>query len=219
MHGYQLLASPTLYSGQTVVAGVEADATNKETVTGCLYLQRYGADNALVTVQGPEVELAPRSRHELAWSIPGTGGQPIAAIGLALRSLRPTDGTVYLDYLTWQGAPDVVLGQPEDGGLMWRRAWVDAVDQWEPWYKDAYRLIKNHGTGLLMQGTRDWVDYRVTATITPYLAKALGIAARVQGLRRYYATLIASWRSSPDPVSLRLRDSSEQERGDDRRAH
>jgi hypothetical protein len=41
-----------------------------------------------------------------------------------------------------------------------------------------------------MQGTREWTDYQVGAAITPHLVKAAGIAARVQGLRRYYALLL-----------------------------
>ena len=69
---------------------------------------------------------------------------------------------------------------------MWRRAWVDGVDNlWS--FVEPYRLIQNKGTGLLIQGTRDWHDYEVSADVTPHLARAVGIAARVQGMRRYYA--------------------------------
>jgi hypothetical protein len=50
--------------------------------------------------------------------------------------------------------------------------------------------VQNHGTGLLIQGTQDWADYRVSAPITVHLAKASGLAARVGGLRRYYALLL-----------------------------
>jgi hypothetical protein len=38
---------------------------------------------------------------------------------------------------------------------------------------------------------RDWGDYSVSAPITVYGAKRAGIAARVQGLRRYYALVLA----------------------------
>ena len=43
-----------------------------------------------------------------------------------------------------------------------------------------------------MRGTRDWKDYEVTADVTPHLAKRAGIAARVQGLGRYYALELKS---------------------------
>jgi hypothetical protein len=50
--------------------------------------------------------------------------------------------------------------------------------------------MQNRGTGLLIQGTREWTDYRVSATIAPHMVKAAGLGARVQGMRRYYALLL-----------------------------
>ena len=74
---------------------------------------------------------------------------------------------------------------------MWRKAWVNGVDIFgERWWPDAYRLVQNEGRGLLMQGTCEWTDYQATSTVTLHMAKAAGIAARVQGLRRYYAILL-----------------------------
>ena len=70
---------------------------------------------------------------------------------------------------------------------MWRRAWINAVDSYFTRGKEPYRLVQNEGVGLLMQGTRDWQDYKVSADVTPHLAKRVGIAVRVQGLKRYYA--------------------------------
>ena len=58
---------------------------------------------------------------------------------------------------------------------MWRRAWVDGVDQYGHWWPEAYRLVQNRGTGLLIQGAREWANYRVSAAITPHLAAACGI--------------------------------------------
>jgi len=190
MRGYAILASPTLYPGQTVRAHMEADESNTASVTCRLYLRVYGSDDALVTVRGPETAFAPGMGHDIAWRVPSTGGQPIAAIGLELEAARRVDGAVYLDYLTWDGTPDVVLGRPADGGTMWRRAWVDGVDQYDRWYAEPYRLVQNEGTGLLIQGTREWTDYDVTATLTPHMVVAAGLGVRVQGMRRYYALML-----------------------------
>jgi len=201
MPGYSLLASPTLYPGQTVRAWVAADGGNETPVTCRLYIRTYGADDELVRTYGPETILEPGAGHAFEWRIEDTGGAPIAQVGLELCSERRVDGTVYLDYLTWDGAPDVVLTRPADGGAMWRRAWVDGVDQYSPWWPEPYRLVQNHGTGLLMQGTREWTDYRVSADVTPHMAKSAGIAARVQGMRRYYALLLCNEGADGHPTA------------------
>ena len=75
---------------------------------------------------------------------------------------------------------------------MWRAAWVNGVDQLEDRWPEAYRLVQNSGTGLIIQGAREWADYRVRATITPHLLSSGGLAARVQGLQRYYALLLTA---------------------------
>jgi ADP-ribosylglycohydrolase len=188
--GYNFLLSPTLHSGQTVTASIEADPANDAPVTVGLYIQTYGADDKLAVTSGPEIELAPGARHDFSWRMPDTGGAPIAMIGVEVRSAARADGVVYLDYLTWSGAPDVALKRPAAGGLLWRRAWVDGVDQVDFRREEPYRLMQNQGTGLLIQGTADWVDYQVDVAVTPYMLEAGGIGVRVQGMRRYYALLL-----------------------------
>ncbi len=190
MRGYGLIASPTLYPGQTVRAHVSADRANSGSVTCRLYVQTYDAGDAPAYTYGPETDLAPGGEQAFTWRIPDMDGYPIAGIGVELRSEPRADGTVYLDYLTWDGPPDVALKRPE-GGTLWRRAWVEGVDQFASG-GEPYRLIQDYGTGLLIQGTREWKDYRVSAEITPHMAESAGIAARVQGLRRYYALLLAA---------------------------
>jgi ADP-ribosylglycohydrolase len=189
--GYALLASPTLYPGQTVQAGVAADGNNLQPATCNLYIRSYGAGDRLIITRGPQVTLTPGTYHEFTWQIPDTGGEPIAEVGVEISGERGADGALYLDYLTWSGAPHVTLTRPA-GGTMWRSAWVNGVDQCERWYPEAFRLMQNHGTGLLMHGSREWTDYRVSAVITPHMVKAAGIAARVQGMHRYYALLLGS---------------------------
>lgn len=124
---------------------------------------------------------------QLSWQIPDLAGYPIADVGLEIASGQRADGVIYLDSLTWSGQPQLLLDRPSDS-QMWRQAWVNAVDTLTI-TEEPYRLIQNTGTGLIMQGTREWRDYQVSAVITPHLAEAAGIAARAQGMRRYYALL------------------------------
>jgi len=39
------------------------------------------------------------------------------------------DLTVYLDYLTWDGAPDITLRRPDANSAMWKHAWVNNASQ------------------------------------------------------------------------------------------
>jgi ADP-ribosylglycohydrolase len=170
MTGYELQACPTLYSGQTLRAGIDG--------APCRLLVRvYGASDGLTTLYGPE-----GGAHQ--WRVPDTGGQPIAQVGVE------ASGPARLDWLTWDGAPDVTLTRPADGGTMWRRAWVHGVDRFDPAWPEPFRLIQNRGRGLLIQGTREWTDYEVAAAVVPETVAAAGIAARVQGMRRYYALVL-----------------------------
>ena len=105
-----------------------------------------------------------------------------------------------MDYLTWEGEPDVTFARPDvpldrrSLGMsfpqMWRRAWVNGVDSYDFWWPEAFRLVQNRGRGLLMTGTREWRNYEVMSEITLHLCSSAGIAARVQGMRRYYALLL-----------------------------
>lgn len=187
MEGYKLLASPTLYAGQTVKVGLTVDRPS----TVKLFIQVYDVEDKFVTVYGPELTPEPDTYTETGWKIPDTGSQPIAEVGLECSGERP--GSVYLDYLTWEGEPDVTLTRPTGGEnpwdppQVWRRAWVNGMDLWENWWPEAFRLVQNSGRGLIMQGTREWKDYTVEATVTPTLMDAGGICARVQGLKRFYS--------------------------------
>jgi len=188
MEGYKLLASPTLYSGQKVRARFSADqATNLK-----LFIKAFNKKDQLDLVYGPELALTVQVYTETEWIIPNTHSQPIAEIGFECKC-KGDSGVVYLDYLTWEGEPNVTLTRPFGSNerweppLVWRQAWVDAMDLWEGWWPETYRLVQNEGRGLIMQGTREWKDYEVEAAITPWLMDAGGIGARVQGLKRFYA--------------------------------
>jgi ADP-ribosylglycohydrolase len=190
MPGYLLLASPTLYPGQRLTAGLSAVEANDGPLSVGIFLRHYGDRDQLVTVEGPTEQLRPGSRTEIVWQIPDTGGQPIAEIGVQLRS-DSGHGSVLLDFLDWRGEPDAVFTRPQGTGKLWRRAWVDAVSQFDARWPESFRIVQNEGIGMLSQGTPSWRDYRLTSTITPYLARRAGIADRVQGLRRYYALLLS----------------------------
>jgi len=193
MGGYGVMASPTLYPGQTIKARLEAEISNHHPLVCRLFISAYGSDDRFVQFTGPDVILEPGKEAYLEWTTPLPFyliGMPIAEVGLEVSKEKVIEGArIYLDYLTWDGCPSVILKRPEHNGTAWRSAWINGVDHFQS-LPETYRLIQDEGRGLLIQGCREWKDYQVSADISPHMVKSAGIAARVQGMRRYYAFLL-----------------------------
>lgn len=192
MRTYELMAAPLLYPGQVVSARLIADRQNSSPVEARLRLKRYGANDVLKEVDGDATRLAPGEEATLCWRIPDLDGQPIQEIGVALASPEGrTDGVVTLDFLKWDGPPDLHLRRPQEAGDFWRRAWVNNVSFFSRNFPQAFRISQDRGEGMIIHGSRQWTDYRVAADLTVHLAEYAGIGVRVQGLRRYYAALLS----------------------------
>ncbi|HEU4743959.1 MAG TPA: ADP-ribosylglycohydrolase family protein, partial [Anaerolineales bacterium] len=183
---------------QTLRTTLLADTKNSGSVAASLQLHVYGQDDLLFDLYGPRQHVAPGECIDLEWQVPDLGGAPIAQVGISIAADGPAGGIVYLDHLSWDGSPDVTFRRPGEPGRMWTRQWVSAADHFENESGEAFRLIQNRGRGLVITGTREWTDYSVQARITPHLAKAFGLAARVQGLERCYAVVL----SDQDTIQL-----------------
>ncbi|RYG24848.1 ADP-ribosylglycohydrolase family protein [bacterium] len=179
--GYGLMASPTLYPGQTVHARVAAVGAP---FRASLVIRVYGADDALFDRQGPTVLLNPGPGREIEWKVPDLDGRAIAAVGFRLEGA----GTLDVESLDWTGEPETVLG-PTEGGTVWKRAWVNGLSELYE-VGGSLRAIQNQGTGLAFHGTREWQNLSFSATFVPTLASSFGLAVRAQGMRRYVAALV-----------------------------
>ncbi len=191
MRTYELMATPLIYSGQTARARVIANSRNVGDVAVSLSVLVYRRADALEAVESEGVALAPGEETVLDWRLPDTDGQPIQSIGIAARSLGSAqDGAIVLDWLRWDGPPDVRLRRPREPSDFWRRAWVNAVDNFSTTSPQAFRISQDRGEGMIIHGSRQWRDYRVETALTVHLAEQAGIGVRVQGLRRFYAVLL-----------------------------
>jgi ADP-ribosylglycohydrolase len=191
MRTYELMATPLVYSGEAVRARVIGDPGNAAPVWVGLRALVYGADDGLLPIDGELVALSPGAETVLSWRLPDTGGQPIQSLGLVLCSSgAAANGAVMLDYLRWDGPPDVRLRRPDAPGEFWRRAWVNAAEGFSTNSPQAFRISQDSGEGMIIHGGRQWRDYRVETALTIHLAEQAGIGVRVQGLRRYYAVLL-----------------------------
>lgn len=188
MRTYDLMATPLVYPGQKVSARVVADRTNTGSVSVCLRLRAYDAHDELRDIDGDVVSLAPGEDRVISWILPHLDGQPIAEIGIALSANgNRADGRVLLDYLRWDGAPDLVLHRPAGDSDFWRMAWVNGVSFFSKRFPPSFRISQGRDEGIIIHGTRQWTDYTVSTEIVIHLGNYGGVAARVQGLRRYYA--------------------------------
>jgi ADP-ribosylglycohydrolase len=193
---YALMASPTLFAGQTIRAAIKAGDDNPAVMTCRLYISFYAADDSIEICRGPGIELAPGQGDELTWTLDDLDGAPIAKVGVEVTAQEKSSGVLYLDYLDWRGVPKAKFRRPDGSGQMWLRAWVNAVDDAGTRWPGAFQLSHNLGLGMLIMGGSGWRDYAVTSIITPRVARSFGLAARVRGLRRCYAFLLSSNRKA-----------------------
>ncbi len=192
MEIYDLMACPLIYPGQTVEAQARAENALSAPLTIGLRLEVYGRDDMLTALDGPFETIQPGGTCTLCWTLPDTGGQPIQKIGFVLSTERPgATGTVHVDRLGWSGTPTLLLRRPDEPSDFWRQAWVNDVSIFSKNFPAAFSISQSVGEGIIIHGTRDWRDYEVLSDVTIHLATEAGIAARVQGLRRYYALLLS----------------------------
>jgi ADP-ribosylglycohydrolase len=191
MRTYDLMATPLIYPGQVAKSRIVADPANIGSVLVRLRIRAYGANDRLQDVDGDGLTLKPGEDRVISWRLPDLDGQPIAEIGIALTADgRRADGRVLIDYLRWDGVPDLALHRPASGGDFWRKAWVDSVSFFSNLFPSSFRISQSRDQGLIIHGTRQWTDYEVSSDIVIHLGTYGGIAVRVQGLRRYYAVRV-----------------------------
>jgi ADP-ribosylglycohydrolase len=191
MRTYDLQSSPRVYPGQRLRASVAADNVNTGPVAISLRIMAYGRDDLLFPLDGPVATLAAGEGRVIEWTIPDLDGQPIQQIGIALAAAGSrVDGVVWLDWLGWSGAPQLALHRPKEPSAFWRQSWVNNVSFFSKNFASAFRISQDRGTGLIIHGARDWTDYRVSSELTIHHGEGAGLAARVQGLRRYYAVVL-----------------------------
>ena len=191
--GYHMTLSSSLYEGHTIHAEVELDTGVGSQVGVALFVEVYphksGAEPRRCS--GEVTMLVAGDRTQLQWTIPFTGGLPVLRVGLEIHCDAGGSGTVYLDTLTWDGAPSCRLlgsGLAERGAPV---GWTDGVDRVLLGEGgEQLTLIHNEGRGLLINGSRQWADYRFTTSVSPHMAAEAGIAVRVGGMQRWVGLLL-----------------------------
>ena len=184
---YAMSACPTLHPGQTVEARWVSPDANPGPIEVRMMLKTYDRDLDLRPVEGPGIILQPGSDENISWTIPDTGGFPVAGIGFEI--LRGGSGTLLLDSLGWSGAPTTSL-MPSKAGNIWSHAWVRTMEGCSAYDNTTIAMHHPRPGGFLLQGSRDWCDYAFRARVEIRLAESFGLVICAQGLRRHYSLRI-----------------------------
>ncbi|KAH8801351.1 ADP-ribosylation/Crystallin J1 [Xylogone sp. PMI_703] len=212
MKTYDLMAAPLVSPGQTVKAVVYGDKANTGVVSVALRLKHYTDADTVSPFDGPSVSISPGQEQAITWTIPDAfDSQPIQQVGLALTSPSGhVNGTIWLDSLSYSGTPRMVLKrptaaqndpfQPPQPGKpcdFWRRAWIDSVSTFHTKFPgSSFYLAQDHGEGVFITGTREWIDYRVTIPKFRINLGGAGVLVRARGLNRYYGLIFGSDRKN-----------------------
>jgi hypothetical protein len=191
MRTYDLMATPLIYSGQTVKARIFAPDNNRGVVEARLRIRIYDERDELHDIDAAPVGIEPGREALLEWLLPDTGGQPIAEVGIAVTGTgKRADGRLIVDYLRWDGTPELTLKRPEGDGDFWRMAWVNGASFFSKRFPSAFRISQTTGEGIIIHGTRQWTDYQASGQVMMHLGNYGGLAIRAQGLRRYYGARV-----------------------------
>ena len=199
---YNFISCPLLYSGQNIESEIIFKSNSQKPITVTCFINVFGEEDNYERINSESVVLFPDKSQKLKWKIPSTEGNPITQVGFSIESDEANSGSLILNYLTFTGEPNCKFSKPKHIGKhkrgvkfsnakMWKASWVDALDKWDSGER-TFRVCKDRGRGMLITGTDLWKNYKITSDIAIQRVKTGGLAARVQGLNRYYGLVISA---------------------------
>lgn len=177
--------SPKIWPGQQMRARVMLPPDSPNTVRAGLFVwdDNHGREYA-----APGVPLVPGAWQELQFTAPPLHNALLSRSGLVLHNLgdTPWNGSLLLDWLDWDGAPDFSTD------FCAERHEYGSISQWT-YLRGYWRLEEDgfHGSGADINesysGDVAWQNYTLLVRLTPLLGDHHLILARVQGAQRSYA--------------------------------
>lgn len=191
---FSTVASPTLYSSQTVYTTMYT-AEEGEKVKVRPYILYYGKDDSLRIEYGIPWDVT-NEKKTYKWYVPNVGGMSIFKLGYQILSDKRFDGKVIIKDVDWKGAP-AIFGQR--GMLMnsiwntnplWLAGFASSAVQFAADFKQTYCVSNVEKNGVVTIGSKEWDDYSVESTIYYSLHDEGGMVVRSVGHKRYYAAVL-----------------------------
>lgn len=188
---FAMLASPTLYPGQTVTAILDGAPG----IRARLYALYYDFDDEIRRLDGPWTP-ADGAGSRLDWQVPQTNGAPLWRLGVELGAAARHDGEVALRSLDWGGAPSryaiegMLVKSIWNLSPFWVRAFVSSARHLAPDFKWTLCVSHPEDNGVVTTGSTDWDDYRLQSVLDYAINDGGGLVVRARGHRRYYAGIL-----------------------------
>ena len=196
---FDVLCSPSLYSGQEVKAVIAAEEVSPAFT---FFIEYFNEKDELETLSSSAFQLNDGD-NQIKWRIPDVGGHAIYRLGMSLRSGAcgsRLDGSVIIKSLDWSGAPECYrMGRsmemtptltPWTTTTSWLKTFVSSADHFCPDYTTTFSISHAAPNGVVTTGTMDWDNYSVKSVITFSQQDAAGLVARAKGHRRYYGAVL-----------------------------
>ena len=193
---FDVLCSPTLYSGQKVKIEVAAPAERNPKLE--FFIEYFDENDRLDLIYSEEHPLE-QGRNILSWVVPDTKGHAIYRLGIRLTSQKRLDGYIVIKNLDWSNAPAIYrMGRsmemtpsltPWTTTTAWRKTFVSSADHFNPDYTVTFSISNAVKNGVVTTGTADWADYSVETIMTFSQQEQAGLVARAKGHRRYYGAV------------------------------
>lgn len=197
---FEVYASPSLYTSQTVRAVV--DCEKEENPDLRFFIDYYDANDEIATIWADHSIPLKMGRNILSWEIPDTKGRAVYRLGIALVSETRKDGSVILRTVDWSGSPKrfhMGLANELTPGISpfvirtkWMMAFMNSTKHTGPDYLATFAISHPEKNGVMTIGTTEWDNYSVASRIQFVHAKYAGVVARAKGHRRYYAAVFGN---------------------------
>ncbi len=186
--GYQLLGSPTLYSGQSVVINLRSE---EEGVAVAPYVIYWNREDNLKDLSGVSHQVS-MSGTTIKWEIPQLDGMPIARIGIKIVEGK---GAI-LESIEWGGAPakwslnGSLKNNQTNLPSMALQAFTSSA-RYLSFNRNHAMTVSHHEAGGVTDiGSSEWCNYKLTANVNFSLHQRGGLVIRSRGHRQYYALVL-----------------------------